>query len=381
MSLTRRAVFRGAVGLTLGLVAWAVAREPGTERVAVADRPYWSDRGDETLPEFEPWPPLERLPEGPGRPMAALPEDRPVFHPQASDPVPEAPRELRADGQRLGTDLLGPAEATEGPLELGRPVPLTGEDEPWSLQVLPDGLIYRSYLAGVKEPRSAIVFNHEDRLGWLWDIALGGRVGLLRYGTEDALYPDGWQIDFEGAALLRLDPEEERDLYSTDYRFGFPLTYGDGPLRTKFGYYHLSSHMGDEFMLKNPGVLRDNYVRDALVLGKSLYLTTSLRFYAEVAWAFYDSGRARPWEVQFGMDYSPMRPGKLSGAPFVGLNGHLLQEFDYRGAFTVQAGWQWRGQSGQLFRIGMQYYRGKSDQWEFADQFEQKVGMGIWYDF
>ena len=252
---------------------------------------------------------------------------------------------------------------------------------PWRFQILPNGLIYRSYLAGVKEPRFASVWNHEEDLGWLWDISLGGRLGALRYGTQDALRPEGWQIDVEGAALLRLSSGEDRDLASCDYRFGVPLTFGRGPFQTKFGYYHLSSHLGDEYMLRHAGFFRDNYVRDSLVLGQSLYLTDDLRVYAEVAWAFYTSGRAKPMEFQFGMDYSPAVNPSIRGAPFFAVGGHIRQEFDYSGNLVVQTGWQWRGCTGQLFRVGVQYYGGKSDQWEFADQYEEKLGMGLWYDY
>jgi hypothetical protein len=253
--------------------------------------------------------------------------------------------------------------------------------EPWRFQVLPDGLIYRSYLAGVKEPRMASVWSHERSRGWLWDITLGGRAALLRYGTDDPLRPEGWEFGIEGAAMLRLLPEEDRDLGSCDYRFGIPLTFGRGPLQTKMAYYHLSSHLGDEFLLRHPGTLRDNYVRDSLVLGESFYLTDALRFYGEAAWAFYTDGRARPWEFQFGMEFSPAAPVGIRGAPFFAINAHLRQELDYRGNLVVQTGWQWRGTSGQLARLGMQYYVGKSDQWEFANQYEEKIGLGLWYDF
>jgi len=75
-------------------------------------------------------------------------------------------------------------------------------DEPWmgqagmySWQLLPDGLMFRSYLAGQREPRFASQWVREQDQGWLWDVALGGRVGILRYGTDDPLMPQGWQID------------------------------------------------------------------------------------------------------------------------------------------------------------------------------------------
>ena len=308
---------------------------------------------------------------------------------------PEAPPEFTpspawADGNQASA-LASPQQATENsPLlqkeDLQRPVELLGQPIPlkpehWTWQLLPQGLIYRSYLAGVKEPRCGIVFNHDVNYGWIWDIGLGARLGMIRYGSEDPLHPEGIQLDFEGAALLRIDPEEERDVVGCDYRYGFPLTWGTGPIRTKIGYYHLSSHLGDELMLKNPGIYRDNYVRDSLVFGKSLYLTPSLRFYGEAAWAFHVDGRAKPWEFQCGMDFSPLRVGQWSGAPFLALNGHWRQEFDYHGSFTVQTGWQWRNAHGGTFRIGMQYYRGKSEQWSLADRSEDKIGLGIWYDF
>ncbi len=48
----------------------------------------------------------------------------------------------------------------------------------------------------------------------------------------------------------------------------------------------------------------------------------------------------------------------------------------------MQAGWQWRGGLAlSTFRIGLQYLNGKSTQYEFYNNFEQRVGWGIWYDY
>lgn len=252
----------------------------------------------------------------------------------------------------------------------------------WSTQVLPEGLIYRSYMAGVRESRFAAVFNHEKDWGWMWDVALGGRAGIFRYGTEGPNRPQGIQIDLEGAAFPRLDLDHQMDVLATDYRFGVPLTIGVGRYQTKIAFYHISSHLGDEFMLRFPEVDRINYSRNAAVWGHSYFLADDLRLYAEVAFSAGIDGGAEPWEFQFGIDYSPVDyVASVHGAPFVAINTHLREEVDFGGNLVVQTGWQWRGTTGSLFRLGMQYFNGKSEQYEFYRKSEDKVGLGIWYDF
>lgn len=241
--------------------------------------------------------------------------------------------------------------------------------------------MYTSYLAGVKEPRIAWQWVGERTQGELWDVALGGRVGILRWGTSDPLHPEGCQVDIEGAAFPRLDAAGEMDLVSCDYRFGIPVTHARGPHHFKTGYYHISSHLGDEWLLRYPGTRRINYVRDSLVLAYSYYWTEALRFYAETAYAFKPGEGTEPWEFQFGVDYSPAQPTGARPVPFMAINGHLRQEVDFGGNVTVESGWQWRGVTGHLLRMGMLCYVGMSDQFEFYDQYESKVGFGIWYDF
>lgn len=253
----------------------------------------------------------------------------------------------------------------------------------WSWQWLPTGLIYRSYMAGVHEPRMAIVAFHEGKDRTLWDPTLGGRVGLVRYGDCDPLRPQGFQLDFYGAAIARLDVEESQDLDSTDYVFGFPLTYGVGASQYKFGYAHTSSHLGDELAIREPDTLaeRVNYVRDSLVLGMSHFFYPVWRLYGEVGWAFHNGGGTRPWEGQFGTELSRPGPTGRFGTPFLAVNGRLREEHNFGGDVAAQVGWLRRGEYGQTLRLGAQYYNGKSSQTQFFDQSEQQIGMGLWYDF
>jgi hypothetical protein len=257
------------------------------------------------------------------------------------------------------------------------------EPQASSWQWLPTGLIYRSYWAGMHEPRASLVAFHEGDDRTLWDATLGGRIGILRRGDCDPLRPQGFQVDFYGAAIARLDVENQQDLDSTDYVFGVPLTYGTGDWQFKFGYAHLSSHMGDELVLRDPAAIdeRVNYVRDAIVFGTSYYLHPMWRKYGEVGWAFHNSGGAQPWEAQFGTEFSWPGPTTAAGSPFFAVNGRMREEHDFGGDLTVQAGWLRRGGFGQTMRLGAHYYNGKSSQFQFFDQAEEQIGLGLWYDF
>ena len=260
-----------------------------------------------------------------------------------------------------------------------------------SVQWFPDGLIYRSYLGSVREPRFASVLNYEKDLGWLWDVSLGGRVGILRYGSGPDVWPDGWQLDMEGAAFPRLEPfGPSSPLLSTDFRFGIPITYGRGPFRFKTGYYHLSSHLGDEFLLANPAVERSNYSRDAFILAVSYYFGSppfgdyDWRCYAEATWADWAPSRsdiAKPWEFLFGLEYSPPFEFERS-TPFAAVNAHLREEANFGGHLSAHWGLQSRrGPSGALFRIGAEYVNGKSTQASFYREHENRIGFGLWYDY
>jgi len=250
---------------------------------------------------------------------------------------------------------------------------------PWSWQIVPDGLMFKNYLASNEEGRLGSQLYYDKNIGWTWDGSLGGHVGILRYGTQDPAWPEGWQLDVDGVALPRLD--STRSMVSTDFRIGFPLTYREGPWEFKFGYYHLSSHLGDLYMLSHPDATRVNYVREQLVLGVAYRPIPDLRIYGEANWAFHNDGGSQPWEFQFGIDYSPSQPNGLYGAPFAAINSKIFEDLNYSGNVTFEAGWQWRGPTSHTFRTGLQYFDGYSFQRQFYNRYQEFIGAGAWYDF
>jgi hypothetical protein len=255
-----------------------------------------------------------------------------------------------------------------------------GED--WGWHWAPTGLIYHSYKAGVHEPRMAIVAFSDLEGRSLWDATLGGRVGMVRYGDNDPIAPSGFQLDFYGAAIARLDVDNKQDLDSCDYVFGFPITWGDAQWQWKWGYAHTSSHLGDELAVRVPGALanRVNYVRDGFVFGTSYYVVPDWRVYGEFEYAFHHSDGAEPINFQFGTEISPAGPTGC-WTPFVAVNCEARQDVDFGGYVNTQAGWLRRNVLDQTVRLGFQYYNGKNSQYQFFQQSQQQLGAAIWYDF
>jgi hypothetical protein len=259
-----------------------------------------------------------------------------------------------------------------------------GASSNWDWEVLPSDVIWHSYMAGMKEPRmSGVFFEELNGNMTLLDVTLGGRASVLRYGTRANGQAEGFEIQIEGAGQPRLNLDEDWDLEAADFRFGVPLVYGNDRVQFKLSYYHISSHLGDEFIERTgiPASDRINYARDAVVIGTSFFPLPAWRLYAEAEWAFYADEGADPWAFQFGVDYAQPGPTGIQGTPFFAVNGHLREEVDYGGTMVAQAGWLWRGNQGHTLRTGVHYQNGKSNQFEFSDEFEQQIGAGLWYDY
>jgi len=327
------------------------------------------------------------------QPPAAIP-DQPV--PDGRDGIVALPPPATR-GPVILDDAYDPYEAgpllpdAGGPPGGAAPFDDLWAPRPWSWHLLPNNLIYTSYLAGPKEPRLGTVwyddtgrdpFDPAIENGWMWDMTAGARVSILRYGSDPVLHPQGFEVQVEGAAFVRLDPGDEIDLRSSDYRFGIPLVFGIGRWQTKLGYYHLSAHLGDEAMNKHRDYMRVNYLRDAIVWGNSYYVFDWLRIYGDVGYSFNNDGGSEPWEFQFGTELIQARPTGIHGAPFLAVNGISRQELDWGGNVCVQTGWAWRGRrSEKLYRIGFEYLYGSDPQFAFTPRNQNRAGIGMWYDF
>ena len=91
---------------------------------------------------------------------------------------------------------------------------------------------------------------------------------------------------------------------------------------------------------------------------------------------------AKPLQFQLGTEYARQALRTSRGAPFVALNLEIRQEVDFSPGVSILTGWQWRNpETLKAFRVGMQYFNVPSNQYEFYQDHNAQLGIGVWYDF
>ncbi len=141
--------------------------------------------------------------------------------------------------------------------------------EPIGKTWFPRGDIFRPLLADPKQPRLYISQRRVRFEGA--GLPAGGQVdtvsaGLIGIGKDYGIWRrsqqnrcNGIQINLLGAIFsqFNLDTDSD-DLINSDFLIGPEITLRRGAMSARIRGYHQSSHLGDEFILNNPGVDRVN---------------------------------------------------------------------------------------------------------------------------
>lgn len=121
-------------------------------------------------------------------------------------------------------------------------------------ELFPAGHLTRPLIANPREPGFRLSLVHATSpgdLNALMGIAeQGGTFGIARWSLgrgETAV-----QLDVTGSVSAQFDLGTVHwDLLNSDYTFGFPVTIRRGATAARIRIYHLSSHLGDEFVRRD----------------------------------------------------------------------------------------------------------------------------------
>ena len=251
-------------------------------------------------------------------------------------------------------------------------------------EILPSGSLFPSLVASLKEPQlrnSLITARSERDLSTLLGVTeQGGSISLWRMNGRRR--GDGVELSIQGSAAAQFDLASARwTLLNADYTFSYPVTLRRGPLAVRLRYFHVSSHLGDRYLL-----LRS----EARRFGGAGYRRESVELLA--ARSFGDSSRSvvayAGGEYAFSVTPKDMKPAVLRGGLDAARRFHefgasaraswiggaevsLAQERGWNAGVSARAGYEigrssaeWPG--GRRYRMMLEYYNGPATYGHFS---------------
>lgn len=237
-------------------------------------------------------------------------------------------------------------------------------------------------------------------VGWRFnDNALTKNIIDVSFGDSIAIYRwcDVWpwngelQIELEGGLWACFDPcYESAPLMNADYYVGVPITYAIDRWQFRLRGYHISSHIGDEFLLNHPNFDRRNPSAEYLDFFISHDLTDEIRIYAGIGCVVAQdpSFKFKPFYSALGAELRLLRWGFLDckdvlyGCPIFGMHFRQSGDFKKHVDATYVLGYEFGKLTGlyRRLRFFMEYHDGYSLEGQFCkiptDYFSIRMSYG-----
>lgn len=266
-------------------------------------------------------------------------------------------------------------------------------DEQTGYVPLPRGDVFCPLIADPKATQSFVSFLHEgsevspDTSIEIGSVGIGDSFGIGRWGG--ATPADGVQLSLMGAVFAQFDlGTSSFDLLNADYVIGLSTTMRYNRFSSRLRIYHQSSHLGDEFLL-----------REGVPLERE-----NLSFESAEAILSFDGGPARiygggeflfnrhPEDLERFVAHvgAELRPsprilsfGGLGGFRFLAAGDlKAAEEHDWEPSVSARAGFEYDRAAEpapltRRWRILFEFYRGPSPYGQFFRESIEHLGLGL----
>ena len=245
---------------------------------------------------------------------------------------------------------------------------------------LPQGYLFDQLSADPRWPHFSISYQY-----YINDKELGS-TGTANFGETFALYrnrvPFGglWEFGLQAGVFSLFDLESEsKDLINADYMGGIFASYRYNDFSTILRVFHQSSHLGDEFLLRNR-VRRINLSYEQVEAILSYTFLSALRLYGGGGYLFdQDPSDLDPWRVQYGAEFtSPWHLASGSIVPILASDFQNDDENNWSTNISVRGGVQFENwKLGQRrLQLLIEYFHGHSPNGQFYSRKIETIGLG-----
>ncbi|PKL39146.1 MAG: hypothetical protein CVV44_09785 [Spirochaetae bacterium HGW-Spirochaetae-1] len=260
-------------------------------------------------------------------------------------------------------------------------------------ELLPDSDLFPGFLADPRRVEmsstfrvadttyDAYIYDADGKKTYIFDnskifapISFGARLPLVRiYGDWGAL-----QLNAEGciwAVFAKTDyPQAATNLLNADYYVGAPITYAWKDFSMKARFYHLSSHVGDEFLVAYPGLNRINASKECADIFGAYTFFDRIRLYAGFGMVMrhdpsYD---LEPFYTEYGIELRPWLPmgiiDPVTWQPYIATHFRNVQDNRWNLDTTTALGVEFSHYRHPMTRLrfSLEYHKGNSLDGQFS---------------
>lgn len=246
-----------------------------------------------------------------------------------------------------------------------------------------NSVLFPPLIANPREITYSVGYRMSDKVlgNQLIPISLGDIFPIFRWTDVGSIHA-AVQLDIGACVwgVFNMHPDvspdhEWAELVTTDYILSIPVSWAFDRWAFRLRVYHISSHLGDEFMNNTVGVVRLNPSFEALEYMTSYQLAEGVRLYIGPGYVFHsdNSYPMKPMYIEYGGEFRLVgyksRYHRLYGSPFIAVDVQNWQEVGWRFSTTAQLGYEWSKLhgAGRKVRLFGEYHNGVSEGQFFRD--------------
>jgi len=251
--------------------------------------------------------------------------------------------------------------------------------------IFPQTQLYPYYIANPLRTTFSMQYMYFDKTKITntskrrYNLKAGGHLGLYRNKAEKT--NRGWQVTFSGGFQGQFDPASSQDNVGWDGIMALSLEMrNSNAFAQRLGIHHISSHIGDE-LIERTGLKRINYTRQEMRYGLMWFMLPHWQSYVEIGKSYDLRNKTlqKPWRSEIGFQYENDKYWMSKLGWYMGTDLSSYEENNWDINTSLHLGLISRVNE-RKYRLGFEFYKGRSPLGEFFQRKEKYISFGLWID-
>lgn len=248
-------------------------------------------------------------------------------------------------------------------------------------------VLYPSQVANPRQLAYSCALRISDKITghWAAPVSFADRFPMYRWTN---IWGGDVQLELEGGVFSVFNLSKGHyPLINTDYYVGLPITLAKGDWRYRARLYHVSSHLGDEYMKSHRHIHRKNKSFEATDFSCAYYVLPEWYFFTTLGTIYASDSEFNVGTiyVDYGFEVRGEKKvfDQLFRQPFLSVFCRNSQENHFNQDLTMALGYEWGKVTnvGRLLRAFLEYHQGFSQEGQFSHKKSDYLALKLSYGF